>query len=385
MQLNFCSSFFNPPPMKYLVHFAQSHPNFRLAELRSVAQMFNIGLEEVDLEGHQLDSPFLVLELSCSEPEIKLILGRCILIRAIYVLYGSSESGFSHMVNEIKGTVNDISDLKLFPPNGSFKFMVETFNHTLDSATQLEMINSFAFLPIGRRVNLKNPDMTFAIVSDYQMALKKGLAPKFRQVFMGRLVGVGRRDLIEKYSLKKRKYVGTTSMESEISLVSANMVQAREGMLILDPFMGTGSFLLTCSEFGAYTMGSELDGRKLRRLDAKSPCFADNIVQYGLQSRILDTLVFDVKLMPFSDRLRFDAIVTDPPYGVREGARKIAASSVPSPPDQLFEQERAVTRFPDTEAYEVEDVISDLVEMAARKLNVGGRLAYWHPVSKDSS
>jgi tRNA (guanine10-N2)-methyltransferase len=78
---------------------------------------------------------------------------------------------------------------------------------------------------------------------------------------------------MSKYELKARQYIGNTSFESELSLVTANQAlvwipytffirltgyQAQPGMLIYDPFVGTGSFLYTCSHFGAVTFGKYL-------------------------------------------------------------------------------------------------------------------------------
>lgn len=53
-------------------------------------------------------------------------------------------------------------------------------------------------------------------------------------------------------------------MDSELSLIIANMALANHGKLILDPFAGTGSLLLTCSQFGALTMGCDIDPRVIR-------------------------------------------------------------------------------------------------------------------------
>jgi len=71
-------------------------------------------------------------------------------------------------------------------------------------------------------------------------------------------LGKGSRELLALYDLKKRSYVGNTSFEAELSLVTANMALARPGTLIYDPFCGTGSFLYTCSHFGAMTLGSDI-------------------------------------------------------------------------------------------------------------------------------
>jgi tRNA (guanine10-N2)-methyltransferase len=42
------------------------------------------------------------------------------------------------------------------------------------------------------------------------------------------------------------------------------MLQVVPGSFVYDPFVGTGSFLLTSAQFGAFTMGSDIDGRQIR-------------------------------------------------------------------------------------------------------------------------
>jgi tRNA (guanine10-N2)-methyltransferase len=81
----------------------------------------------------------------------------------------------------------------------------------------------------------------------------------------------GNRGAIEKFNLKCRSYVGTTTMDPELSLVTANIalvstsifnlmliVQADKGKVVYDPFAGTGGFLFTSSYFGAYTLGENI-------------------------------------------------------------------------------------------------------------------------------
>ena len=53
-------------------------------------------------------------------------------------------------------------------------------------------------------------------------------------------------------------------MDTEISLMMANLAQARRGSLIMDPFVGTGSILVACAWFGAQTLGGDIDMRVLR-------------------------------------------------------------------------------------------------------------------------
>lgn len=51
-------------------------------------------------------------------------------------------------------------------------------------------------------------------------------------VYMGRWIASGSRHLVTKYDLKKRGYLGTTSMDAELSLVMANMAKCRAGTLV---------------------------------------------------------------------------------------------------------------------------------------------------------
>lgn len=42
------------------------------------------------------------------------------------------------------------------------------------------------------------------------------------------------------FSLQHRKYIGTTSMDPELSFIMTNLALVNEGDLVLDPFCGTG-------------------------------------------------------------------------------------------------------------------------------------------------
>lgn len=42
--------------------------------------------------------------------------------------------------------------------------------------------------------------------------------------------------MMDVFDLKKRAYIGNTSMESEVSLLMANQALAKEGKLVYDPF-----------------------------------------------------------------------------------------------------------------------------------------------------
>ena len=93
------------------------------------------------------------------------------------------------------------------------------------------------------------------------------LRPECIAVYFGRILGSSRnwrRGRIEELSLKKRKYLGPTSMDAELSVIMSNIAQVQKNSFCFDPFVGTGSLLLTCTLHGAFCFGTDIDIRVLR-------------------------------------------------------------------------------------------------------------------------
>ena len=72
----------------------------------------------------------------------------------------------------------------------------------------------------------------------------------------------------------------------------------------------------------------------------------------------------------------YDVILTDPPYGIRAGARK---SGRKDPRVTVVPEERRYDHCPHTQQYDVEEVMLDLLTTAAAALRVGGVLLYLIP------
>jgi tRNA (guanine10-N2)-methyltransferase len=105
----------------------------------------------------------------------------------------------------------------------SFRFIVQGFGASLDWDHQLNVINKFAFLDFQGPVVLTDPDVTFGVIEDFGHR-DHGYPPAHPlRIFMGPLVANGHRSVaIDKYHLKKRTYLGSTSMDAELSLIMAN-------------------------------------------------------------------------------------------------------------------------------------------------------------------
>ncbi|OZJ04374.1 hypothetical protein BZG36_03199 [Bifiguratus adelaidae] len=359
----------------YLVHFAQTHEDFRLAELDAIATLENIPLQ-YNKDEYKLWCPFIRVQLRNDEDARKLA-ARSILIKKIYQLWGEGKD-YVQVHAQVKHDPDRWAPYRF----ASFKFRIQTFSSTRTQEEQLAIIQSFGYLDFKGEIKMHNPDVSFAVLEDYGKHTHSTQAKVPLWIYFGKEVAESSRDAILKYNLKKRKYIGTTSMDAELSLIMANQALVRPGKLVYDPFVGTGSFLLTCAHFGAYTLGSDIDGRQIRGKEGLS--ITANVEQYNLASLVLDQLTFDITHHPWRAVPLFDAIVTDPPYGVRAGAKRLGRKDPTKQSTQpriyqgkpIHEREEYV---PPTKPYEMSEVLVDLLEFSALYLNLHGRLVYWLP------
>lgn len=225
----------------------------------------------------------------------------------------------------------------------SFSFGVDTYCAKRTEPEKKEMINRFAYLGFKGPIRLKDPDQHFVIFEDYvsyeetvdraqgsstQEQVQDGKS-ELKSTYFGRWICSSSRDAINKYDLKKRKYIATTSMEAELSLVTANMALAAPGKIFFDPFVGTGSFLVAAAFFGATTLGADIDGRSFKgkhKITKENPMgLLKNFKQYGTENMFIDAFASDITNTPIRSVPFLDGIVCDPPYGIREGLKVLGA------------------------------------------------------------
>lgn len=392
-----------------MVQFAQSHLDFRIPELESVSKALNLSFEQVS--EYRAESPFLVIKLlpgrepvgSCSNALLNVeknfektlplngppssfdlkelakgLANRCILVKSINELILSAtcpSSQLPELVQKDPYYPEFASRVK----GRSFKFQYSSFGTSSASGfdDQISLFGKFAFLPTGPvLLDESRVEVKFQIFEDFSH-------PQEPTSYFGIFIADGARDMISKYNVKKRPYIGTTSMDAELSLIMANMGCIKLNKTLgNDPFAGTGSLLLAMSAMGAYTVGSEIDPRQLRggaafdkskrpHWDRTLQCHTtkavsdwwSNVIHYGLEGRVLDCIVGDVANQFFSRGKLFDCIVTDPPYGIRAGARKTLDKQLGFGGQLHFDS-----------------IIGALLNYAAMTLKLGGRLVFWFPV-----
>lgn len=218
----------------------------------------------------------------------------------------------------------------------SFRFIIDAFAARKSQTEKQELMNSLSYLNFHGPILMKDTDEIFAIFEDYvsnheiagreddtTLKLKD---KELKATYFGRWVCTSSRELTNKYDLKRRKYIATTSMDAELSLVTANMALAAPGKIFFDPFVGTGSFLVAASHFGAMTLGADIDGRSFKggkhKITKENPTgVVSNFREYGIEHLFIDTFTSDLTNTPIRDAHFLDGIVCDPPYGIREGLK----------------------------------------------------------------
>jgi tRNA (guanine10-N2)-methyltransferase len=261
-----------------------------------------------------MKSPYCFVKLPSEEAAIRLV-RRSILAKAIYEVWGNG-SNYEDLHDNVRGMSQHLWPLY---KNSSFKFSIDSFQGSRSTAAQRKLIEGFRFLGFDGPIKMKGAEQEFCISEEWQFDASALGIYEPQSVHLGRFLGGSERDIIGKYDLKKRNYISTTSMDSELALITANITLAAPGKLFYDPFVGTGSFPIACAHFGALAFGSDIDGRSIRG-KGKTNLLA-NFTQYDLKDRFGDSFVADLTNTPLRATRIFDGSVCDPPYGVREGLK----------------------------------------------------------------
>nr|XP_058939300.1 tRNA (guanine(10)-N2)-methyltransferase homolog isoform X3 [Kogia breviceps] len=302
-----------PGPLnRYLLLMAQEHLEFRLPEIKSLLSLF--GGQFTSSQETYGKSPFWILSIP-SEDIARNLMKRTVCAKSIFELWGHGKS-----------------------PE--------------------ELYSSLKNYPVEKMVC---SEMWFSIAD-------------------------GQRELIESYSVKKRHFIGNTSMDAGLSFIMANHGKVKENDIVFDPFVGTGGLLIASAHFGAYVYGTDIDyntvhglgkaSRKNQKWRGPDENIRANLRQYGLEKYYLDVLVSDASKPSWRKGTYFDAVITDPPYGIRESTRRTGSQKeIPKGIEKCPE-----SHVPVSLSYHLSDMFFDLLNFAAETLVLGGRLVYWLPV-----
>ncbi|WP_048202153.1 TIGR01177 family methyltransferase [Methanocaldococcus bathoardescens] len=219
-------------------------------------------------------------------------------------------------INLIDEITNDfINSFKEFIKNkdypdidGSKSFAVrvlklhkDEFTKSIDSLKIEREIGGIIKLKTNAKVNLTKPDILVRVVI---------LENTF---FISNVLEMRDREYFQKNRPHLRKYFHPGCMLPKLARAMVNLARVKEGNVVLDPFCGTGGFLIEAGLIGAKLIGCDIDWRM-----ASGTLI--NLEEYNLLDKVIKVKRLDAKYVKeFLNELnieKVDAIVTDPPYGI---------------------------------------------------------------------
>lgn len=462
--------------MRILCQFVHSWTEFRVSELRAAAEAADVPLRIEAADLAELDASAASVFLWVHVPDmdaLERLANRTVLVKRFVDVWASAPD-FASLLEQLPQCPPE--RYEPYTRTGStFKVQVECFNASLTDSERLAHISALGptlawkgkvrsnrsaayfeptvpfvarpsmvpkcqmpILPMHRRVvffcfkvRMKNPQHTFVLLIEHEAHKGPGRQPRTepRRLFFGREVSLGRRDVPIRYDLKRRNYIGTTSLDAELAVIMGNLARVRRGQLVYDPYVGTAGCLVGAAHFGAYVMGSDLfapvlHGRvrsrsgKSKLTQAEVQGIGLTFDEYGFPPPVALLHADSSRRQHFwassggeaggdasgevggdaggdasgdasgdargdaggdaSGRRFFDAIITDPPYGIRERSVTVDDPALGTLRDTLTEEQR-LSHVPKTAQAECAQIFGDLFALARRTLLNGGYLVFLLP------
>eukprot|EP00924_Labyrinthula_sp_SR-Ha-C_P012562 snap_masked-scaffold_10-processed-gene-10.26-mRNA-1 protein AED:0.22 eAED:0.22 QI:0/0/0/0.33/1/1/3/0/519 len=372
----------------HVIFCRNKRPEFWFEEIQSLQDLHGISNIYIDVEKQTeqtLSSKgrYDTIIFACfpDDEAAKVFAERSVMIHFIVKLYI-----YSNNLSSLLENICSVADLSV-KKTDSWRLDVESLNNSISFEEQnefrekvLNCINKNLFsgkINLARNLSYCSENYNqFSLILQYEKKAKsKEVKPNIEQAIFGKIVGQGMKKTLAEFSLKSRVFLGPTSTEAELAFLMANQGRISIGKKVFDPFVGTGSILLSASKLGAICFGSDIDTRILR---GKQKNIFDNFKQYNLQKPEIFRMDFSPRGICLKYDSFFDAIICDPPYGIRAGARKSTSK------DETYTkklQEHPNKHIVQTAPYAPEDLLPELVDSAARLLTIGGYLVYLLPVN----
>ena len=165
-----------------------------------------------------------------------------------------------------------------------------------------------AFTSGGGRVDLEAPERRFWLIQD----------PDGTDRAAEEVAPVDRRSSALR-RMPNLPFQRPVSLPPTLARAAANLARIRPGAAVLDPFLGTGALLAEAGLLGARLYGVDRDPAMVRGA-------LRNLAHFGLHAE--EIVEGDAGAVEFSDpEARFDALLSDPPYGRSSGTGGEAARS----------------------------------------------------------
>ncbi|ACV24890.1 TIGR01177 family methyltransferase [Methanocaldococcus fervens] len=181
------------------------------------------------------------------------------------------------------------------------KLHKDEFTKSINSLKIERELGGIIKLKTNAKVNLTKPDVLVRVVI---------LENNF---FVSNVLEMRDREYFQKNRPHLRKYFHPGCMLPKLARTMVNLARVKEGDVVLDPFCGTGGFLIEAGLIGAKLIGCDIDWRM-----ASGTLI--NLEEYNLLDNVIKVKKLDAKYVKeFLNELnieKVDAVVTDPPYGI---------------------------------------------------------------------
>ena len=282
---------------------------------------------------------------------------QCIGCKAIFEVIGEGKT-LRDCVEHV-GRLRDEHILELIPHTWSMQIKHLGKIRRLHPKERREHIETFRDV-LGaltkRRVDLENPDSELWLLKDCRSVEDNDSSIERRLALHHWLLKcvkpttqITATELAIRSDVKKRAFISTTTMPSDRAILMSNLGRVGIGATVLDPFCGSGGLLISSSLLGAKGVGADVDADLLSFTDKPLPfpnsphrpnrgvesvSYVDSFTELGLDKPTLlpgldiQSEDFVARVMAANNGHKYDAIVTDPPYGIRESQSQMTELNI---------------------------------------------------------
>ncbi len=260
------------------------HDTLPFAELKAA-------LESEDLSYEEIQTLPQILRLNTFSEAVEVIKGRAALTRVccreLFICQAT--------LPEIIRGIQKVSLNKVIDYGESFVVRVRRVGEAARELAGMYLERKLGELIIdkidGVSVNLKQPQKTFfGVITGTAFVFGLKLAEVSPTPFMLRRP-------------RKRPFFHPSSMPAKLARCMVNLARPKKGDLLLDPFCGTGSFLIEAGLLGCRIVGIDAKRKMVKGS-------SHNLIYFNIDYEGL--VVADANHLPLT---KTDCIVTDPPYG----------------------------------------------------------------------
>jgi len=275
------------------------HETLPFGELKALFEIFNINSENL-----KLIKNYAIFESELNVEAIQNIVKRGGYVNEGHLILFECPFDENNLESSLK-TLYALSELSNYPLKETESFAVRV--HKLDRekvAKSMEIekkLGSIIKAKTCAAVNLKNPEKTVKIVISDNTAHVS--------------VVIEKRD-VEYFQNNRphlRAYFHPGCIMPKLARCMVNLSRVTEEGIVLDPFCGTGGFLIEAGLIGCKLIGSDIDEQMVNGaiLNLKTYDLDKNVISIKRENaKHVSDYLSELKIE------KIDAIITDPPYGI---------------------------------------------------------------------